>query len=144
MRHQRNFKTTSRQRGVVLFVALILLLILSLLGVTAARIGWRPENRPRRAWIEGEVGSMDGSGTNLSTSDPGGRWYAAGVGFGVGWPMTPMRPLSIVSDALTSGARSGPDARAVSCAIPAVSRSVGASRRTKPRSRSCAVADAVT
>lgn len=70
------------------------------LGVTAARIGWRPENRPLRAWIEGEVGSMDGSGTNLSTTDPGGRWYAAGAGFGVGWPMTPWLRLVGSTEAL--------------------------------------------
>ena len=38
MRYQRILKPTSQQRGIVLFVALILLLILSLLGVTAARM----------------------------------------------------------------------------------------------------------
>ena len=60
------------------------------LGVTAARIGWRPEHRPLRAWLSAEVGSMDGTGTNLSASQPNsGRWFAAGGGFGVGWPMTP-------------------------------------------------------
>jgi type IV pilus assembly protein PilX len=47
MRNQRNFKTTSRQRGVVLFVALILLLILSLLGVTAARMQTTEERMAR-------------------------------------------------------------------------------------------------
>jgi hypothetical protein len=59
------------------------------LGVTSARVGWRPEHLPLRAWISGEVGSMDSSGTNYVPSDSGGRWFAAGAGFGVGWPMTP-------------------------------------------------------
>lgn len=36
--HPKSFGNPSKQRGVVLFVALILLLILSLLGVTAARM----------------------------------------------------------------------------------------------------------
>jgi type IV pilus assembly protein PilX len=45
---QRNRKTTpSNQRGVVLFVALILLLILSLLGVTAARMQTTEERMAR-------------------------------------------------------------------------------------------------
>src|ERR1700689_569713 len=36
--HPKSFGNPSKQRGVVMFVALILLLILSLLGVTAARM----------------------------------------------------------------------------------------------------------
>jgi type IV pilus assembly protein PilX len=47
MRHQRNLKTPSQQRGIVLFVALILLLILSLLGVTAARMQTTEERMAR-------------------------------------------------------------------------------------------------
>jgi type IV pilus assembly protein PilX len=47
MRHQRNLKTPSRQGGVILFVALILLLILSLLGVTAARMQTTEERMAR-------------------------------------------------------------------------------------------------
>jgi type IV pilus assembly protein PilX len=47
MRHQRKLKSPSRQRGVVLFVALILLLILSLLGVTAARMQTTEERMAR-------------------------------------------------------------------------------------------------
>jgi type IV pilus assembly protein PilX len=47
MRYQRNLKSTSQQRGVVLFVALILLLILSLLGVTAARMQTTEERMAR-------------------------------------------------------------------------------------------------
>ncbi|MEO8550652.1 MAG: hypothetical protein ABI678_11785 [Kofleriaceae bacterium] len=58
------------------------------LGVTSARIGWRPEDLPLRAWIGGEVGSMDSTGLNYTSSDNSGRWFAAGAGFGVGWPMT--------------------------------------------------------
>ena len=60
------------------------------LAVTSARIGWRPEHQPLRAWLGAEVGSMDGTGTNLSSSQPSsGRWFAAGGGFGIGWPLTP-------------------------------------------------------
>jgi type IV pilus assembly protein PilX len=47
MRHQRSLNTPSQQRGVVLFVALILLLILSLLGVTAARMQTTEERMAR-------------------------------------------------------------------------------------------------
>ncbi|MGA2398928.1 MAG: pilus assembly protein [Steroidobacteraceae bacterium] len=47
MRPQRSLKTRSQQRGVVLFVALILLLILSLLGVTAARMQTTEERMAR-------------------------------------------------------------------------------------------------
>jgi hypothetical protein len=71
------------------------------LGVTAARLGWRPEHRPLRAWLSAEVGSMDGTGTNLSTSQPNsGRWFAAGAGFGVAWPMTPWLRLVGSTEAL--------------------------------------------
>ena len=47
MRHQRKLKYPSQERGVVLFVALILLLILSLLGVTAARMQTTEERMAR-------------------------------------------------------------------------------------------------
>jgi type IV pilus assembly protein PilX len=47
MRHQRILKSPARERGVVLFVALILLLILSLLGVTAARMQTTEERMAR-------------------------------------------------------------------------------------------------
>jgi len=47
MRQQRKLKSPSQQRGVVLFVALILLLILSLLGVTAARMQTTEERMAR-------------------------------------------------------------------------------------------------
>lgn len=56
------------------------------LAVTAARIGWRPENLPLRAWVSGEYGSMNGNGTNGESE---GRWFAAGAGFGVGWRLEP-------------------------------------------------------
>jgi hypothetical protein len=71
------------------------------LGVTAARVGWRPEDLPLRAWVSAEVGSMDGTGTNLSTTEPNsGRWFAAGAGFGVGWPITPWLRLVGSTEAL--------------------------------------------
>jgi type IV pilus assembly protein PilX len=47
MRHRRQLKSPTQQRGVVLFVALILLLILSLLGVTAARMQTTEERMAR-------------------------------------------------------------------------------------------------
>jgi hypothetical protein len=57
--------------------------------VTAARVGWRPENTPLRAWVGVEVGSMNGTGSSVATAQNGaGRWVAAGSGFGVGWQMT--------------------------------------------------------
>jgi hypothetical protein len=60
------------------------------LGVIAARFGWRSETLPLRAWLGGEVGSMAGTGTGLAFDQPdSGRWFAAGPGFGVAWPMTP-------------------------------------------------------
>ncbi|MFT3697186.1 MAG: hypothetical protein QM831_28850 [Kofleriaceae bacterium] len=67
------------------------------LEVTAARIGWRPENLPLRAWMSGEFGSMDGNGTNGESS---GRWFAAGAGFGVGWPVRPWLRLVGSTEAL--------------------------------------------
>ena len=48
MRHQRNLNSPSSQRGVVLFVALILLLVLSLLGVTAAHRKTTEERMARK------------------------------------------------------------------------------------------------
>jgi len=47
MRHQRQLKFPSQQRGVVLLVALVLLVILSLLGVTAARMQSTEERMAR-------------------------------------------------------------------------------------------------
>jgi type IV pilus assembly protein PilX len=47
MRYPRKLTSPSQQRGVVLFVALILLLILSLLGVTAARMQTTEERMAR-------------------------------------------------------------------------------------------------
>ena len=47
MRHPQKLKLPPQQRGVVLFVALILLLILSLLGVTAARMQTTEERMAR-------------------------------------------------------------------------------------------------
>jgi hypothetical protein len=58
------------------------------LGVTSFRAGWRPQ-RPLRAWLDVDVGNMDGTGVGLSDSRVGsGRWVAGGAGFGVAWPMT--------------------------------------------------------
>ncbi len=56
--------------------------------VTAARFGWRPEGLPLRGWVDVEVGSMNGTGSQATAQDGSGRWIAAGSGFGVGWQMT--------------------------------------------------------
>jgi hypothetical protein len=53
------------------------------LDILALRIGWRPEELPLRAWIAGELGSVDGV-----NSDARGKWRGIGAGFGVAWPMS--------------------------------------------------------
>jgi hypothetical protein len=59
------------------------------LDVTAMRIGWRSEQLPLRGWASVEVGTMYGNGIALANASLGeGRWFAAGTGFGVAWPMT--------------------------------------------------------
>jgi hypothetical protein len=59
------------------------------LDVTALRIGWRSQQAPLRAWASVEGGSMYGNGVELENASVGeGRWFAAGAGFGVAWPMT--------------------------------------------------------
>lgn len=59
------------------------------LDVTALRIGWRSEQLPLRGWAAVEVGTMYGNGVALANASLGeGRWFAAGAGFGVAWPMT--------------------------------------------------------
>jgi hypothetical protein len=58
------------------------------LATATLRIGWASERMPLRAWLEGEIGTLDGNGASLH--DPrlaGARWIAAGGGFGVAWPM---------------------------------------------------------
>src|SRR5262249_51442644 len=58
------------------------------LETTTARLGWRPERIPLRAWATTEVGTMVGTGVALTSSQVGsGTWLATGVGFGVAWPM---------------------------------------------------------
>ena len=53
------------------------------------RIGWRSEQLPLRGWASVEVGTMYGNGVALANAALGeGRWFAAGTGFGVAWPMT--------------------------------------------------------
>jgi hypothetical protein len=59
------------------------------LRVTAARVGWRPENLPLRGFAAAEVGTMSGVGVGVTNPEEnGGRWFAAGAGFGVAWQMT--------------------------------------------------------
>jgi hypothetical protein len=60
------------------------------LDVAAARYGWRPYELPLRGWVAVEVGNMRGGGVDLPTAQlEGGRWLAAGAGFGIAWQMTP-------------------------------------------------------
>jgi hypothetical protein len=59
------------------------------LNVTAIRFGWGPEQLPLRAWISGELGSIEGEGVALNDAHVGrGTWVGAGAGFAVAWPMT--------------------------------------------------------
>jgi type IV pilus assembly protein PilX len=82
--HPKSFGSPSKQQGVVLFVALILLLILSLLGVTAARMQTVEERMARNednrqlgaqsaeAGLRGaETGLLTGIYTNFSANSNG-------------------------------------------------------------------------
>lgn len=60
------------------------------LDVAVARYGWRPYELPLRAWMGIEVGSMRGAEIQLPSAQlDGGRWIAAGAGFGIAWQMKP-------------------------------------------------------
>jgi hypothetical protein len=60
------------------------------LDVTALRFGWGPEDLPLRAWIGGELGSIDGQGVALGDNRLGsGLWIGGSAGVGVAWPVTP-------------------------------------------------------
>ncbi len=60
------------------------------LDVAVARYGWRPYQMPLRAWLGLEVGNMRGTGLDLPQGQlEGGRWVAAGAGFGIAWQMRP-------------------------------------------------------
>lgn len=60
------------------------------LDVAAARYGWRPYELPLRAWLAVEVGTMRGAEIQLPSEQlEGGRWIAAGAGFGIAWQMKP-------------------------------------------------------
>jgi hypothetical protein len=64
------------------------------LDVVTVRAGWGPEELPIRAWLEGEVGTIQGEG--VAVLDPqvaSARWIALGGGFGVAWPMSPRARL---------------------------------------------------
>jgi hypothetical protein len=58
------------------------------LEVTSARLGWRPEQLPLRAWLSAESGGMRGNGVGIADPQASGRWLAAGAGFGIAWQMT--------------------------------------------------------
>lgn len=59
------------------------------LTVTAIRFGWGPQQLPLRAWVAGELGSIEGEGIAIDDAHVGaGTWVGAGAGFAVAWPMT--------------------------------------------------------
>lgn len=71
------------------------------LDVAIARYGWRPYELPLRSWVGVEVGNMRGGGVQLPTAQlEGGRWVAAGAGFGIAWQMTPWIRLLGTTEAM--------------------------------------------
>jgi hypothetical protein len=53
------------------------------------RAGWSPEDKPLRAWLGAESGTMSGRGVALPDNQDGSaRWVAMNAGFGVAWPMS--------------------------------------------------------
>lgn len=71
------------------------------LDVAVARYGWRPYELPLRSWVGVEVGNMRGGGVQLPTAQlEGGRWVAAGAGFGIAWQMTPWIRLLGTTEAM--------------------------------------------
>lgn len=71
------------------------------LDVAVARYGWRPYELPLRSWVGLEVGNMRGGGVQLPTAQlEGGRWVAAGAGFGIAWQMTPWIRLLGTTEAM--------------------------------------------
>jgi hypothetical protein len=58
--------------------------------VLSVRFGWGPGDLPLRAWVAGELGSVQGMGIALDDAQVGSAmWTGAGAGFAVAWPMTP-------------------------------------------------------
>jgi hypothetical protein len=73
------------------------------LDVAVARYGWRPYELPLRSWVSVEVGNMRGGGIQLPTSQlEGGRWVAAGAGFGIAWQMKPWIRLLGTTEAMVA------------------------------------------
>jgi len=69
--------------------------------VMSVRFGWGPEDRPLRAWMAGELGSIRGKGVALNDAQVGSAtWGAAGAGFAVAWPMTPHTRLVGIIEAV--------------------------------------------
>lgn len=59
------------------------------LSALAARAGWAPASH-LRTWVVAEIGSQHGMGVGLSGASGGsGRWFAAGAGVGIHWPIAP-------------------------------------------------------
>jgi hypothetical protein len=60
----------------------------------ALRGGWSPEDKPLRAWLGAEYGTMSGRGIALvDTQDGSARWVTANAGFGVTWQMSHLARL---------------------------------------------------
>ncbi len=59
------------------------------LDIVTLRGGWGPQSLPLRAWLLGEVGRIQGTGSGFDAERTGtARWIALGAGMGVGWPMS--------------------------------------------------------
>ncbi|GEM_PF-1887096 len=59
------------------------------LDILTLRGGWGPQSLPLRAWLLGEVGRLQGTGSGFDAERTGtAPWIALGAGMGVGWPMS--------------------------------------------------------
>ena len=59
------------------------------LSALAARAGWAPASH-LRTWVVAEIGSQRGMGVGFTGASGGsGRWFAAGAGAGIHWPIAP-------------------------------------------------------
>ncbi len=69
--------------------------------VMSVRLGWGPGDLPLRAWVAGELGSVQGKGIALDDAQVGSAmWTGAGAGFAVAWPMTPHTRLIGIIEAV--------------------------------------------
>jgi hypothetical protein len=72
------------------------------MNLAALRFGWGPQQLPLRAWVAGEVGSIEGEGISLNDTHVGtGTWVGAGAGVAVTWSMTQHTRLVGMIEAVT-------------------------------------------